>query len=588
MGGDYDDEITTDAHALGSEDQPDLCALVSIEGVVTTHALPAVGTVDIGRGSGCDLVIEHASVSRRHAKLQLSPLSITDIGSRNGTVLRGEVLATGDSRPLAIGEAIQVGHVTVLIHHKKLVAEESPGAAAERSSEALRRQLEIECARSARSGSPFAYAQLVVQAGAVPYDELRTTLRMTDVVADAGDRYELLLPETSSQQVAGAVGRVTTLLDQYRADGRVALARYPYDGTTAEALMARVWEQLESPLPVPVSEMDAVRALIAQVASSDVSVLINGETGVGKELCAEMLHRQSGRAGRPFVKLNCSTITESLIESELFGHERGAFTGATAATPGLFEAGDGGTVFLDEIGELPLPAQAKLLRVLEERVVRRVGSTVGRTLDVRFVCATNRELPVEVDAGRFRRDLYYRINGVTITIPPLRERPAEIGALARAFASRPRGPLTSPTPLGADVIAVLARHPWPGNIRELRNTVERAVLLAAGGPVKPEHLILHASASRRSSVPTMPMERISSTDMTAPHRDSQITLGDDAVVLSHERLATTVAEVERRRILDALDRCGGNQTRAARMLGISRNTLLARLDAYGLPRPRKP
>jgi DNA-binding NtrC family response regulator len=583
MGGDYDEEVTGNAFALGPGDEPDLCALVSIEGVVTTHVLPPGGSIQIGRGSGCDLVIEHTSVSRRHATLRLSPLEITDAGSRNGTVLRGEALQPGISTPFAIGEAVQIGQVTVLIHHKKLVAEETPGAAAERSSEALRRQLEIECARSARSGSPFAYAQLILQRGDIPYDELRETLRMTDVVADAGDRYELLLPETSSQQVAGAVGRVSQLLDRYRAEGRIVVARYPYDGTTAEALMARVWEQLESPVPVPVTEMDAVRALIAQVASSDVSVLINGETGVGKELCAEMLHRQSTRAGRPFVKLNCSTITESLIESELFGHERGAFTGATAATPGLFEAGDGGTVFLDEIGELPLPAQAKLLRVLEERIVRRVGSTVGRTLDVRFVCATNRELPVEVDAGRFRRDLYYRINGVTITIPPLRERPAEIAGLARAFASRPRGPLTSPSPLGSDVISVLSRHPWPGNIRELRNTVERAVLLAAGGAVKPEHLILHSSPPRRSSVPTMPMERISSSDMTVPaSRDSQITLQDD------QRLATTVAEVERRRILDALDRCGGNQTRAARMLGISRNTLLSRLDAYGLPRPRKP
>ncbi|HEY5922698.1 MAG TPA: sigma 54-interacting transcriptional regulator [Kofleriaceae bacterium] len=571
--GDYEDEDTTNNVALSpSADDAELCALISVEGVVTTHVLPAAGAIEIGRGASCDLVIEHPSVSRHHATLQIAPLRITDARSRNGTRLRGEPIAPGIAAPIAIGEAVQLGQATVLIHHRRLVAEE-PGVAAQRSSEALVRQLEIECARSARSGSPFAYARVHVQRGDVSYEQMRATLRMTDVVADSGGKFELLLPDTSSDQVAGAISRVNNLLAHRAAEARVAVARYPFDGTTAEALIARVWEQLDAPMPVPVTEMDAVRALIARVAASEVSVLINGETGVGKELCAEMLHRQSRRAGRPFVKLNCSSITESLIESELFGHERGAFTGATATTPGLFEAGDGGTVFLDEIGELALPAQAKLLRVLEERVVRRVGATVGRTLDVRFVCATNRMLSEEIDAGRFRRDLYYRINGVTVSIPPLRERHGEIAGLARAFAARPRG--SAAPALSPDVIATLQHHQWPGNIRELRNTIERAVLLAGTGPIKPEHLVLDASGPRRSSVPTIPIERIS--EITVPGAP-----GGEG-----KRLADTIAEVERRRILDALDRCGGNQTRAARLLGISRNTLLARLDSYGLPRPRK-
>src|SRR5262249_38726206 len=162
---------------------------------------------------------------------------------------------------------------------------------------------------------------------------------------------------------------------------------------TAEQLSARAWEQIDSKAGSEPSDMDKVRALVAQVAAGDVSVLITGETGVGKELCAEMIHRLSARSGRPFVKLNCAAVSESLIESELVGHEKGAFTGAMTATSGLFEAGDGGTVFLDEIGELPLQVQSKLLRVLEERVVRRVGASTGRTLDVRFICATNRVLP---------------------------------------------------------------------------------------------------------------------------------------------------------------------------------------------------
>jgi two-component system, NtrC family, response regulator AtoC len=585
--GDYDEEDSTaQVGASPSDDDFALCAIVSVDGVITSHSLPALGVIQIGRGVSCDLQIDHPSISRHHATLQLSPLQISDARSRNGTRVRGAAVAPGTAVRVEIGEAVQLGQATVLVHHKQLVLD-SAATALERSSESLVRQLEIECARSARSGSPFAYLRLHIERGTVPYGELRDTMRITDVVADdGGNRFQLLLPDTSVAQIAGAIARIKQLLTRLDAAARIAAARYPFDGTTAEALMARVWEQIESPVPVA-TEMDAVRSLIAQVAVSDVSVLINGETGVGKELCAEMLHRQSRRAGRPFVKLNCSTITESLIESELFGHERGAFTGATTATRGLFEAGDGGTVFLDEIGELPLPAQAKLLRVLEERVVRRVGSTVGRTLDVRFMCATNRMLHEEIDAGRFRRDLFYRINGVTITLPPLRERVGEIAGLARAFASRPRGHAAPPT-LDDDVIAVLQRHAWPGNIRELRNTIERAVLLANGGPIRQHHLVLENSRRDRSSGPTIPIER-----SAVPTERSSITtipierISGDIAARDSQRLGDALADVERQRILDALDRCGGNQTRAARMLGISRNTLLARLDSYGLPRPRK-
>jgi DNA-binding NtrC family response regulator len=579
MGRDDDEDTTNVNVASFAEEAAELCALVSVDGVVSTHAFSSTSLIEIGRNSSCDLVIDHPSVSRHHATLQVSPLMITDLRSRNGIRMRGELITPGAPLPIAIGEAVQIGHATLLIHHKRLVLDAPAVHAEQQSSEALVRQLEIECARSARSGSPFAYGRVRVLTGAVSYEHLRATLRMTDVVAENAGMFEVLLPDTSSEQAAGAIARVQHTIAQHEGEARIAVARYPYDGTTAEALIARVWEQLDAPLPKSVTEMDAVRALITQVAGSDVSVLISGETGVGKELCAEMIHRQSKRAARPFVKLNCSAITESLIDSELFGHERGAFTGATTATPGLFEAGDGGTVFLDEIGELPLPAQAKLLRVLEERVVRRVGATAGRTLDVRFICATNRQLADEIDAGRFRRDLYYRINGVTITIPPLRERPSELAGLARAFASRPRGNAT-PTTLSDDVIAALHRHPWPGNIRELRNTIDRAMLFAAGGPVLPSHLTLVGSNAGRArgSVPTMPIERI-----------SEITVGGAGLppVAADTRLADTLADVERRKILDAMDRCGGNQTRAAKLLGISRNTLLARLDSYGLPRPRK-
>jgi DNA-binding NtrC family response regulator len=557
-------------------DAVELCALVSVDGVVTSHALPPAGEVKIGRAPSCDLVIEHPSVSRHHATLRLEPLEIMDVRSRNGIRLRGAVLAREAVVAIAIGEALQLGHATVLIHHRALVFDDPNDDPPEHSHHSLARQLDVECARSARSGSPFAYLRVHVPEDreTATREHLHAILRASDIVgSDGPGRFEVLLPDTPADHVTIAVDRLIQLLGQRGVVARVASARYPHDGITAEQVFARAWEHLDSDAREP-TEMDKVRALVAQVATGDMSVLITGETGVGKELCAAMIHRLSPRASRPFVKLNCSAIAESLIESELFGHERGAFTGATSATPGLLEAGDGGTVFLDEIGELPLSVQAKLLRVLEERVVRRVGASTGRTLDVRFICATNRVLPDEVAAGQFRRDLFYRINGVTVTIPPLRERRAEIAGLARAFAARTRRISMTPPVLSAEIFDVLARHAWPGNIRELRNTIERAVLLAAPGPITPQHVVLDPSP--HEAAVTRPMERISAPTLPPP------------IAATDERsLPSAVADLERQRILDTLVLCGGNQTRAARTLGISRNTLLARLDAYGLPRPRK-
>jgi two-component system response regulator AtoC len=580
------DTDTTSSVALPVGDAPSLCALVSVEGVATTVVLPPYDEIDIGRSSTCDLVLEHPSVSRRHATLHTTPLAIMDVGSRNGTKLRGATLEPGTLTPFSLGEAIVIGEVSVLIQPVRTSVAEQRGAT-KQSSDALMRQLDIERARSARSGSPFAYVRVHIDRGNVAQEQMREMLRVSDIVACARNEYQLLLPDTSAEQLVGALARIRTLIAECGATARIAAARYPFDGTAPEALTTRVWEQLDAPAD-EVTDMDAVRSLIAQVAQRDVSVLIMGETGVGKEQCAEMIHRQSQRAARPIVKLNCSAITESLLESELFGHERGAFTGAVTSRRGLLESANGGTVFLDEIGELSMPAQAKLLRVLEERVVRAVGSTVGRELDVRFVYATNRSLRHEVEAGRFRRDLYYRIEGVTIVIPPLRERPHEIRALARAFVAR-RGRDVNEA-LTPSVLDALRAHAWPGNIRELKNTIERALVLADGGPIMPEHLTLDGPPSRRSSIPTMPSPRVSSSDITIPppmglsETEAPLRRPSDT---ADRRLSDAIADVERKRILEALDRCEGNQTRAARMLGISRNTLLARLDAYGVPRPRK-
>jgi len=307
--------------------------------------------------------------------------------------------------------------------------------------------------------------------------------------------------------------------------------------------------------------MERLYRLAEMVAKSTISVILLGETGAGKEVLAETVHRKSARSRGPFVRLNCAALPDNLLESELFGYERGAFTGAVSPKPGLLEVAHGGTVFLDEVGDVPLATQAKLLRVLESGEVSRLGSLKPRPIDVRFLSATNRDLDALVASGAFRQDLYYRLNGISIHVPPLRERKGEIRPLARAFLKDAckRADKTVPEILPA-ALAKLEAHPWPGNVRELRNVVERAALLCQGDVIGPDHIILGTSAGPPRDVGAPPSSRSA---------------------------AVSAADDEKQRIIDALDRCGGNQKEAAKVLGISRRTLVYRLDAFGLPRPRK-
>jgi DNA-binding NtrC family response regulator len=322
----------------------------------------------------------------------------------------------------------------------------------------------------------------------------------------------------------------------------------------------------------------AMRALYdqaARAARASISVLLLGETGVGKEVLARAIHTRSPRASGPFMGINCAALAESLLEGELFGAEKGAYTGALAARAGLFEAAGGGTVFLDEVGELPLPTQGKLLRVLEERVVTRLGSTRPRPIDVRFVAATNRDLEADSRAGRFRSDLYFRLAGITLQIPPLRERPAELALLVDGFVRAACRGLDREAPLAIapEAMERLRRHGWPGNVRELRNVIERAVVLCTGETILPEHLpaALGQAASAAPAASTPPV----ATDVPP------------ASPRGGEDLQGEIRALERARIVEALDKCGGNQSRAAEMLGISRRTLVSRLSEYRLPRPRK-
>jgi DNA-binding NtrC family response regulator len=388
--------------------------------------------ITIGRASECDVVLAHESLSRRHVKLRLSPvITVEDLGSRNGTRVRGAPITAGEPATLAVGETFQVGKFHLLV------------------------------ARARRQPSQLS--------ASVRAESLRVI-----------------------------------------------------DPTSA-----------------------AVGSVVRDLAASPLNILVLGETGAGKEVLAQTIHDLSKRAGA-FIRANCAAMAPSLIESELFGHEKAAFTGASASRVGLLEAAERGTFFLDEVGELPEAVQVKLLRAIETREITRIGAVKPIALDVRFVAATNRDLAIEVAEGRFRSDLFYRLDGATLVIPPLREHRERIAPLARQFAGA--------APLDTDTIKRLEEHDWPGNVRELKAVIERAAVLAAGGPIKPKHIAITPVKARAAQTP---------------------------VPVSPEEAD------ERQRIIEALDACAGNQTRAAKLLGVSRATLVNKLAIHRIQRPRK-
>ena len=398
--------------------------------------------ITIGRSPDCDIVISNNALSRRHARLRLAPsLTVEDLGSRNGTRVRGERLQEGRPSELAVGEAFQIG------------------------------QMHFVVART----------------------------------------------RSSSAQPASL--RAASM-------------------------------QVVDPTPAAVSEF------VRELAVSALSILVLGETGAGKEVLAQTIHDLSNRRGA-FIRANCAAMAPSLVESELFGHEKAAFTGASERRVGLLAAAQGGTFFLDEVGELPEAIQVKLLRAIEAREITRIGAVTPIALDVRFLAATNRDLAAEVEAGRFRRDLFYRLDGVTLVIPPLREHRERSGPLAQQFLAAARG--GAPQPLDPDLLARLCAHDWPGNVRELKAVVERAAILAGSGPVTARHVAITAMASVKPREP-------------APVKADSTPVPESA---------------ERQRIVEALEACAGNQTRAAKLLGISRATLVTKLAFHRIQRPRK-
>ncbi|HEY4181876.1 MAG TPA: sigma-54 dependent transcriptional regulator [Kofleriaceae bacterium] len=333
------------------------------------------------------------------------------------------------------------------------------------------------------------------------------------------------------------------------------------------------------------TEMQTIFAVIEKVADTPSTVLITGESGTGKELVAKALHEQSSRKAEPFIKINCAAIPKTLMESELFGYEKGAFTGATSSKPGRFELADGGTLFLDEIGEIPVEMQVKLLRAIQESEFERVGGLKTIKVNVRLITATNRDLEQEIKNGNFREDLYYRLNVVPLQIPPLRKRQGDIPLLVthivKKFNERLKKNVSG---LADDALAALETHAWPGNIRELENVLERTILFAKGGQIERADLQLTSGPSHPEP------SRTTTSQPLAPIRDEDIE-DEDGVVDEggsapsgslKDIVRAETSRVERELIIKALEETGGNVTQAARLLRISRKSLQMKMKELGL------
>jgi DNA-binding NtrC family response regulator len=563
--------------------------VMSLE-VFSSHPLPSTGVVSVGRSTRCAIQIDDSMASREHARIHVGSeggvpvLTIEDVGSANGTRVRDAVIKPGEPAAILPGEAIMIGSTVMMVLQNR----PTTGLRRLWSHAYFETRLEDECARAAKSRASFALARIRF-AGAAPWTKVMPVLARDlvapHVFASYGPKdYETLLVDMKPEETEGVI---RGLIEGFRAaglDAQWAMSWYPRDGRTGDALLATANENLRLPgaarrpspgdVPAPdANGMARVRDMAARAASANINVLILGEMGVGKDVLARTIHKLSRRANAPFLAINCASLAESLIEAELFGHEKGGFTGAAGDKVGLLESANGGTVFLDEIGEMPVAMQAKLLQVIETREVRPVRGVKSRPIDVRFISATNVDIEAAVKTKAFRGDLMFRLNTLTLSIPPLRERKDEIPELVETFLKQSCEEMGRTLTVSAEAVECLHGYSWPGNIRELRNVIERAVVLCDGPEIRPDHL---------------PLEKMRpvATELTTLER-----VGDaakDGRGAANNGFVGTPAEMaDRQKVLDALDACAWSQTRAARRLGISRRTLVSKLERYKIPRPQK-
>ena len=549
--------------------------------------LPDGGEVTFGRSRSANVQIDSEQVSRIHATFARrgAELTVADAGSRNGTWVNGERIAA--PHRLTTGDEVHVGSVTVVVSITAGVA----GRARLEGTRYLEERLAAEVDRGRQFQRTCALVLVQLEGPPELADEaterLVAALRPMEALAEwAPGVLAIIMPELDAAAAERAArGLVATACARDELRAYIGIAAFPEHSTTVGGLIARAHAALEAVrrsgagAGVPPADagppageaivvhdpaMAKVYELVRKVADHPITVLVRGETGVGKEVVASAIHAASSRRDGPLIRINCASLPESLLESELFGHEKGAFTGATQRKLGFFEAAHGGTLFLDEIGEMTGALQAKLLRVLETRRIVRVGGTQEVEVDVRMVCATHRDLEAESRAGTFRSDLFFRIGAFTILVPPLRNRPSEIEPLATAFIEqvatdqRRRAPALSPA-----AALALRRYSWPGNVRELRNTVERALVLCSGAQIGIEDL----------------PDSIRDARTTAEVTATTFQLDGQRDVRDH------IADLERVAIAAALDASGGNQTEAAKQLGISRRTLIYRMEKHGLKPP---
>ncbi|WNG41895.1 FHA domain-containing protein [Archangium violaceum] len=559
------------------------------------RSLPRAGTLLIGRDALAAIRLEDPSVSRRHAELLVNEgeVRLSDLGSHNGVRVNGERVV--GAQVLYSGDVVTLGNISLVFHCGEGAQPGRPPL----EEPALRVRLSEELERVL--GYERAVSVVVLEPGAThaSLPELVRTatasLRMMDLVCQSANALVVMLPELEEEAAEEAAQNILEVLSPLAPQARAGLASAPQDGLNADALIAAAraaalaappgslqisgptlyrLELGERSLVVADAAMVRTYELLRRLSACALPVLIHGETGSGKENAAWAVHYWSPRAEKPFVALNCSAIPESLAESELFGYERGAFSGADKSKAGLLERASGGTLFLDEVAELSPALQAKLLRALEQKRLTRLGDSREREVDLRIVAATHRVLTKEVEAGRFREDLFFRLSAAVVMLPPLRDRPRELPLLARAFlaeACARAGRL--PLSISAGTMGVLSAHSWKGNVRELRNVLEYAAATASGPILEPSHLpdYLLGSRTEASGTPAS-----SSPPPAAPEAHD----APAAASRAFRPIAEELRELERQRMLEALTAAGGVQRHAAQLIGMPLRTFAFKLKKY--------